>query len=100
MHTHTFGQDMLLSNGKLYSMPLTTAAAALRLDIHNALPAADGMLTNHHPTNLQLLLNLWMCADKNNLLKGVFVRIVIPAVLQQVEHNLAKKRREKLFCFF
>ncbi|KAL3770880.1 hypothetical protein ACHAW5_003968 [Stephanodiscus triporus] len=80
------GQDMALSDGASYPAPLTTAATALRLDTYNALPAADGMLANHLAADLQLSLNLWMCADGMDVLPRARV-VVDPSVLGERERD-------------
>jgi hypothetical protein len=89
VRSHASGQDMALSDGASYPAPLSTAATAMRLNTYNALPApCDAMLPNHHAADVQLSLNLWMCADGIDVLGGGMARVVVdPMVLGESDRG-------------
>ena len=89
VRSHASGQDMALSDGASYPAPLSTAATAMRLNTYNALPApCDAMLSNHHAADVQLSLNLWMCADGIDVLGGGMARVVVdPTVLGESDRG-------------
>ena len=88
VRSHASGQDMSLSDGASYPTPLVTAATALRLNTYNSLPAADAMLTTSHAADVQLSLNLWMCADGIDVIGDGPARVVVdPAVLSVNERG-------------
>lgn len=62
------------SSGSSYPTPaLNGAATALRLDTYVNLPSQDLSLQEDWPVNLDLALNLWLCADGIDMLKDVTV---------------------------
>jgi hypothetical protein len=82
VRSHASGKDMSLSDGVSYPTPLVTAATALRLNTYNSLPAADAMLTTSHAADIQLSLNLWMCADGIDVIGDGPARVVVdPSIL-------------------
>jgi hypothetical protein len=86
VRSHASGQDMSLSDGVSYPTPLVAAATALRLNTYNSLPAADAMLTTSHSADIQLSLNLWMCADGIDVIGDGPARVVVdPSVLSMNE---------------
>jgi len=70
IHSIASTQDMALANGMSYPTPLTGGAAtALRLYTYNSLPSNDdGVVTNYYAADLELSLNIWMCADGIDIL--------------------------------
>jgi hypothetical protein len=63
-----------LSNGRTFPTPaLNGAAVALRLDTFANLPAQDPSLMDAWPANLDLSLNLWLCADGIDMIEEVDV---------------------------
>ena len=68
-------KDMALSNGNSYPTPVMSGAAtALRLVTYQQLPAQDLSLTDEWQANLDLALNLWLCADGIDVIKDVIVQ--------------------------
>ena len=68
-------KDMALSNGNSYPTPVVSGAAtALRLATYQQLPAQDLSLTDEWQANLDLALNLWLCADGIDVIKDVIVQ--------------------------
>lgn len=68
-------KDMALSNGDSYPTPaLAGLATAMRLATFQQLPAQDLSLTDDWAANLDLALNLWLCADGIDVLKDVTVK--------------------------
>ena len=66
--------DINLSSGMSYSTPAVNGAAiALRLETFLSLPAQDPTLMDRWPANLELSLNLWLCADGIDILNDVEV---------------------------
>ena len=62
------------SSGSSYPSPaLNGAATAMRLDTYVNLPSQDLSLQDQWPVNLDLALNLWLCADGIDMLKDVSV---------------------------
>jgi hypothetical protein len=56
--------DVNLDSGMSYPSPAFNGAAmAMRLDTYLHLPAQDESLMDAWPANLELSLNLWLCAD-------------------------------------
>ena len=67
-------KDMAFSNGYSYPTPtLAGAATALRLQTYLHLPAQDTSLSSEWAANLELVLNLWLCADGIDVLSQVMV---------------------------
>jgi hypothetical protein len=63
-------EDINSSSGASYGTPaLNGAGIALRLDTFVALPAQDSSLMDPWPANLELALNLWLCADGIDILQ-------------------------------
>ena len=68
-------KDMALSNGDSYPAPaLAGMATAMRLDTYRQLPAQDLSLADEWSANLDLALNLWLCADGIDIIKDVTVQ--------------------------
>ena len=66
--------DINLSSGVSYPGPaLNGAAVAMRLDTYLNLPSQDLSLTDAWAANLDLSLNLWLCADGIDMLRDVDV---------------------------
>lgn len=66
--------DINLSNGHSFPTPaLNGAAVALRLDTFVNLPAQDSSLMEPWAANLDLSLNLWLCADGIDIIEDVEV---------------------------
>jgi hypothetical protein len=64
--------DINLSDGKSYPTPVWNGGAiAMRLNTYRNLPAQDISLTEEWPANLELSLNLWLCADGIDIIKDV-----------------------------
>ena len=64
--------DINLSDGASYPSPVWNGAAiAMRLNTYRNLPAQDPSLTEEWPANLELSLNLWLCADGMDMIKDV-----------------------------
>jgi hypothetical protein len=75
--------DINLSDGKSYPTPVWNGGAiAMRLNTYRNLPAQDTSLTEEWPANLELSLNLWLCADGIDMIKDVDI-----ANAQQMPHN-------------
>jgi hypothetical protein len=67
-------KDMALSNGFSFSTPaLAGVATALRLGTYRDLPAQDLSLKNAWVADLDLALNLWLCADGVDVIKDASV---------------------------
>ena len=66
--------DINMSSGRSYSTPAVNGAAiALRLETFLSLPAQDPTLMDPWPANLELSLNLWLCADGIDIINDVEV---------------------------
>jgi hypothetical protein len=66
--------DINPSSGASYPAPaLNGAAVAMRLDTYVNLPLQDLSLTDIWTANLDLSLNLWLCADGIDMIRGVEV---------------------------
>jgi hypothetical protein len=66
--------DVNLNSGMSYPTPAFNGAAmAMRLDTYLNLPAQDESLMDAWPANLELSLNLWLCADGIDMLQDVTV---------------------------
>jgi hypothetical protein len=77
-------KDMALSNGYSYPTPaLAGSATALRLQTYLHLPAQDTSLSNEWAANLELSLNLWLCADGIDVLSPVMVNRSVSASSSQ-----------------
>jgi hypothetical protein len=62
--TEASAEDINLSSGVSYPTPAFNGAGiALRMDTFRNLPAQDVSLMDAWPANLELALNLWLCAD-------------------------------------
>lgn len=73
--TEPTASDMNLSNGRSYPTPaLNGAAIALRLGTFVNLPAQDPSLMEPWSANLDLSLNLWLCADGIDIIEDVEVK--------------------------
>ena len=68
------GTAMALSNGMSYPSPVVGGeATAMRLETFISLPSQDLALTDDWAANLDLSLNLWLCADGIDVLSDVTV---------------------------
>jgi hypothetical protein len=66
--------DINLSSGDSYPTPaLNGAAVAMRLDTYVNLPLQDHAMKDAWAANLDLSLNLWLCADGIDMLKDLTV---------------------------
>jgi hypothetical protein len=66
--------EMNLSSGMSYPTPtLNGAAVAMRLETYVNLPSQDLDLQEAWPANLDLSLNLWLCADGIDMIQGLEV---------------------------
>ena len=66
--------EISLSNSESYLSPaLNGAAVAMRLNTYINLPLQDLSLQEAWPANLDLSLNLWLCADGIDVLKDIEV---------------------------
>jgi hypothetical protein len=66
--------DINLSSGDSYPTPaLNGAAVAMRLDTYVNLPLQDHSMKTAWAANLDLSLNLWLCADGIDMLKDLTV---------------------------
>lgn len=66
--------DLNLSSGDSYPTPaLNGAAVAMRLDTYLNLPLQDLTLADGWVADIDLALNLWLCADGIDMLRGVDV---------------------------
>lgn len=66
--------EIALSNGDSYPTPaLNGVAIAMRLDTYVNLPSQDLSLQEAWSANLDLSLNMWLCADGIDILKDVEV---------------------------
>lgn len=66
------GTDINLSGGLSYPTPVWNGAAlAMRLDTYRNLPAQDVTLQDPWAANLELSLNLWLCADGIDMIKDL-----------------------------
>mmetsp|Transcript_19576 Transcript_19576/g.30163 ORF Transcript_19576/g.30163 Transcript_19576/m.30163 type:complete len:932 (+) Transcript_19576:234-3029(+) len=73
-------EDINLSSGVSYPTPAFNGAGiALRMETFRNLPANDISLTDAWPANLELALNLWLCADGIDILQGAEVSGAIEA---------------------
>lgn len=74
--TEATASDINLSSGQSYPTPaLNGAAVALRLGTFVNLPAQDPSLMDPWGANLDLSLNLWLCADGIDIVEDVDVTI-------------------------
>ncbi|KAG7351183.1 hypothetical protein IV203_010543 [Nitzschia inconspicua] len=72
--TEATADEINLSNGHSFPTPaLNGAAVALRLDTFANLPAQDPSLMDPWTANLDLSLNLWLCADGIDIIEEVEV---------------------------
>ncbi|KAL3920475.1 MAG: hypothetical protein SGILL_003245 [Bacillariaceae sp.] len=72
--TDATADDINLSNGQSFPTPaLNGAAVALRLNTFVNLPAQDPSLMDSWSANLELSLNLWLCADGIDIIEEVEV---------------------------
>lgn len=64
--------DINKSDGTSYPTPVWNGAAiAMRLNTYRNLPAQDPTLEEEWPANLELSLNLWLCADGMDMIADV-----------------------------
>ena len=85
-------KDMALSNGESFPSPgLDGLATAMRLDTYRQLPSQDPELTDEAAANLDLSLNLWLCADGIDVLRDVSVKSGSSAPLGMVQPQEAAR---------
>lgn len=71
--------DINKSDGISYPTPVWNGAALImRLNTYRYLPAQDNSLTEEWPANLELSLNLWLCADGIDMIKDVEITTAEP----------------------
>lgn len=64
------------SEGNSYATPVWNGGAmAMRLNTYRHLPGQDVSLTEEWPANLELSLNLWLCADGIDQLQGLNIQM-------------------------
>jgi hypothetical protein len=81
--------DINLSSGMSYATPAVNGVAmALRLDTFLKLPAQDPTLMDPWPANLELSLNLWLCADGIDIIQDVEI-IQPPMAAAEVASKMA-----------
>jgi len=67
--------DINQSGGNSYAAPVWNGGAIMmRLETYRNLPAQDPTLTEEWPANLELSLNLWLCADGMDQLDGLTIK--------------------------
>eukprot|EP00934_Nitzschia_sp_Nitz4_P007586 Nitzschia sp. Nitz4//scaffold3_size479765//456684//459593//NITZ4_000191-RA/size479765-augustus-gene-1.631-mRNA-1//-1//CDS//3329551031//7576//frame0 len=77
VHVDAKTSDINLSSGASYSTPVVNGAAiAMRLQTYLDLPAQDTSLTSPWAADLDLSLNLWLCADGIDILEDAQVTTV------------------------
>lgn len=87
--TDPSAKDMALSNGMSFPTPaLAGAATAMRLDTYMELPSQDETLTKEWLVDLDLSLNLWLCADGIDVLTEVSVK---PPIVEETVAPLKPK---------
>jgi hypothetical protein len=68
--------ELAASNGESYSTPaLNGAGVAMRLDTYVNLPSQDLSLEDEWSVNLDLALNLWLCADGIDMLRDLDITL-------------------------
>ena len=78
VQTDPSAQDMSMSNGMSFPTPvLQGAATAMRLDTFFNLASLDETLTQEWQANLDLSLNLWLCADGIDVLTELSVKAAL-----------------------
>jgi hypothetical protein len=69
-------EQLSLSNGESYPTPaLNGAGVAMRLDTYLNLPSQDLSLKDEYAVNLDLALNLWLCADGIDMLRDLDITL-------------------------
>jgi hypothetical protein len=69
-------EQLALSNGESYPTPaLSGAGVAMRLDTYLNLPSQDLSLQDEYVVNLELALNLWLCADGIDMLRDLDINL-------------------------
>jgi hypothetical protein len=69
-------EHLSISNGESYPTPaLNGAGVAMRLDTYVNLPSQDLSLKDDYVVNLDLALNLWLCADGIDMLRDLDVTL-------------------------
>ena len=85
-------KDVNLNSGMSYPTPaLNGAALAMRLDTYLNLPAQDDGLMDAWPANLELSLNLWLCADGIDMIQDVDVNIFERTPMVPLEPEMAAR---------
>jgi hypothetical protein len=68
--------EFAASNGESYATPaLNGAGVAMRLHTYLNLPSQDLSLPDDHSVNLDLALNLWLCADGIDMLRDLDITL-------------------------
>ena len=96
------GTAMALSNGMSYPTPVVGGeATAMRLETFISLPSQDLAMTDEWAANLDLSLNLWLCADGIDVLSDVTVNteslITAPSLTPQMTARFAAAWMDSLF---
>lgn len=79
MVSDTTATDINNSGGNSYAAPVWNGGAiAMRLNTYRNLPGQDPSLTEEWPANLELSLNLWLCADGMDQLKDLTIKMAEP----------------------
>ena len=69
-------EQLALSNGESYPTPaLSGAGVAMRLDTYLNLPSQDLSLKDDYVVNLDLALNLWLCADGIDMIRDLDITL-------------------------
>ena len=90
-------KDMALSNGDSYPTPaLAGLATAMRLATFVHLPSQDLSLSDEWEANLDLALNLWLCADGIDVINDVSVKapssdVFAPQAVKRLEPKNAAR---------
>lgn len=69
-------EQLALSNGESYPTPaLSGAGVAMRLETYLSLPSQDLSLKDDYAVNLDLALNLWLCADGIDMIRDLDITL-------------------------
>lgn len=69
-------EQLALSNGESYPTPaLSGAGVAMRLETYLSLPSQDLSLKDDYVVNLDLALNLWLCADGIDMIRDLDITL-------------------------
>lgn len=83
---------MAMSNGMSYPAPVVGGeATAMRLETYVSLPSQDLALTDSWAADLDLSLNLWLCADGIDVLSDVTVNSETPVTPPKLTPKMAAR---------